>query len=115
MGNWPGMETAPLPGGGQREGAAMADRRATRARVLVVGGGPAERETLARLIGQWGYEVEAAESSDAALALAETYRPAVVITDLILPGTDGLSLLQTLRASTLAPVVLLVTGYGTVE
>ena len=62
---------------------------------------PAERETLARLIGQWGYEVEVAESSDEALSLAESYRPAVVITDLILPGTDGLSLLQTLRASSL--------------
>jgi DNA-binding NtrC family response regulator len=81
----------------------------------VVDDEPAERETLARLIGQWGYDVEVAESSDEALSLAESYRPAVVITDLILPGTDGLSLLQTLRASSHAPVVLLVTGHATVE
>jgi len=93
----------------------MADRRSPRARVLVVDDEPAERETLARLIGQWGYDVEVAESSDEALSLAESYRPAVVITDLILPGTDGLSLLQTLRASSHAPVVLLVTGHATVE
>ena len=93
----------------------MADRRSPRARVLVVDDEPAERETLARLIGQWGYEVEVAESSDEALSLAESYRPAVVITDLILPGTDGLTLLQTLRASSHAPVVLLVTGHATVE
>ena len=93
----------------------MADRRSPRARVLVVDDEPAERETLARLIGQWGYDVEVAESSDEALSLAESYRPAVVITDLILPGTDGLSLLQTLRVSSHAPVVLLVTGHATVE
>jgi DNA-binding NtrC family response regulator len=93
----------------------MADRRPPRVRVLVVDDETAERETLARLIGQWGYEVEVAESSDEALSLSESYRPAVVITDLILPGTDGLTLLQTLRASSLAPVVLLVTGHATVE
>jgi DNA-binding NtrC family response regulator len=93
----------------------MVDRRSPKARVLVVDDEPAERETLARLIGQWGYDVEVAGASDEALSLAESYRPAVVITDLILPGTDGLSLLQTLRASNHAPVVLLVTGHATVE
>ena len=93
----------------------MTDQRPQRARVLVVDDEPAERETLARLIGQWGYEVEAAASSDEALSLTESYRPAVVVTDLMLPGTDGLSLLQTLRASSRPPVVLLVTGHATVE
>ena len=93
----------------------MTDQRPQRARVLVVDDEPAERETLARLIGQWGYEVEAAASSDEALSLTESYRPAVVITDLMLPITDGLSLLQTLRASSRPPVVLLVTGHATVE
>src|SRR5262245_22226312 len=93
----------------------MAERRPPRARVLVVDDEPAERETLARLIGQWGYEVEVAASSDEALSMAESYRPAVVITDLMLPGTDGLSLLQTFRSSSHAPVVLLVTGHATVE
>jgi DNA-binding NtrC family response regulator len=96
-----------------REG--LAERRSPRVRVLVVDDEPAERETLARLIAQWGYEVEVAASGDEALALGERYRPAVVITDLMLPGTDGLSLLQTLRASSQAPVVLLVTGHATVE
>jgi DNA-binding NtrC family response regulator len=93
----------------------MAERRSTRARVLVVDDEPAERETLARLIAQWGFDVETAASGDEALALTERYRPAVVITDLILPGTDGLSVLQTLRAGNQAPVVLLVTGHATVE
>ena len=83
----------------------MGERRLSAARVLVVDDEPAELEPLARLIGQWGYEVETAASSDDALAVAESYRPAVVITDLMLPGTDGLSLLQTLRASSRPPGV----------
>jgi DNA-binding NtrC family response regulator len=93
----------------------MGEQRLSAARVLVVDDEPAEREPLARLIGQWGYEVETAASSDDALALTETYHPAVVITDLILPGTDGLTLLQTLRASGRPPTVLLMTGHATVE
>jgi DNA-binding NtrC family response regulator len=93
----------------------MGERRLSGARVLVVDDEPAELEPLARLIGQWGYEVETAASSDDALAVAESYRPAVVITDLMLPGTDGLSLLQTLRTSSRPPIVLLVTGHATVE
>ncbi len=93
----------------------MRDQRPLGARVLVVDDEPDERETLARVIAQWGYEVETAGATDEALSLSETYHPAVVITDLILPGGDGLSLLQTLRASTRPPVVLLVTGHATVE
>jgi DNA-binding NtrC family response regulator len=93
----------------------MRDKRPSGARVLVVDDQPAERETLARVIAQWGYEVETAGSSDEALSLTETYAPAIVITDLILPGADGLSLLQTLRAGPRPPVVLLVTGHATVE
>jgi DNA-binding NtrC family response regulator len=92
----------------------MHDRRSA-ARILVVDDEPAERESLARLISQWGYDVEAVASVDEALELTEKLRPAVVVTDLVLPGTDGLGLLQTLRASSRPPVVLLVTGHATVE
>ena len=93
----------------------MRDHRASGARILVVDDEPAEREALGRLIARWGYDVEVAESSDEALTLAERYGPAVVITDLILPGADGLSLLRALRASSRPPVVLVVTGHATVE
>src|SRR5213593_4026312 len=62
-------------------------------KVLVVDDEPAEREGLARLVGQWGYEVETASSGEEALNLIETQHPAVVLT----------------------PIVLLVTGHGSVE
>ena len=86
-----------------------------RRRVLVVDDEPAELEGLARLVGRMGYEVETAASGEQALQLVEKFRPAVVVTDLVLPGMDGLDLLQQLKGSAQAPMVLLVTGYGTVE
>jgi DNA-binding NtrC family response regulator len=85
------------------------------ARVLVVDDELPEREGLARLIAQWSYDVEAAGSSEEALSLTERFRPAVVITDLILPGTDGLDLLRQLKAGPRPPNVLVITGHATVE
>ena len=38
-------------------------------KILVVDDEPAEREGLARLVGQWGYEVETASSGEEALNL----------------------------------------------
>src|SRR5438445_6584606 len=84
-------------------------------RILVVDDEPAEREGLARLVGQWGYEVETASSGEEALNLIETQHPAVVLTDLVLPEMDGLTLLQKLREPGRPPIVLLVTGQCSVE
>jgi DNA-binding NtrC family response regulator len=84
-------------------------------KVLVVDDEPAERDGLARMVGQWGYEVETASSAEEALSLVESQHPAVVVTDLVLPEMDGLTLLQKLRETGRPPVVLLVTGHATVE
>src|SRR5206468_1164147 len=54
-------------------------------------------------------------SGEEALNLIETQHPAVVLTDLVLPEMDGLTLLQKLRETGRPPIVLLVTGHGSVE
>jgi DNA-binding NtrC family response regulator len=84
-------------------------------KILVVDDEPTEREGLARLVGQWGYEVETAGSGEEALSLIESQHPAVVLTDLVLPEMDGLTLLQKLKETGRPPIVLLVTGHGSVE
>ncbi len=84
-------------------------------KVLVVDDEPAERDGLARMVGQWGYEVETASSGEEALSLIDSQHPAVVLTDLVLPEMDGLTLLQKLRETGRPPIVLLVTGHGSVE
>jgi DNA-binding NtrC family response regulator len=66
-------------------------------------------------VGQWGYEVETAASAEEALGFIDSQHPAVVLTDLVLPEMDGLTLLQKLKETGRPPVVLLVTGHGSVE
>jgi DNA-binding NtrC family response regulator len=83
--------------------------------VLIVEDEADERDGLARLVAQWGYEVETAASAEEALAISEQWPPAVVITDLVLPEMDGVGLLQRFNETGRTPMVLVLTGYGSVE
>ncbi len=85
------------------------------AKLLVVDDEPGVRDGLSRLMQKWGYEVRTASSGEEALGLVEAYRPAVVVTDLVLPHMDGLALLQALTAMNPPPVVLILTAHGTVK
>ncbi len=45
-----------------------------------------------------GYVVSTAESAETALSLAEETRPSVIVSDLGLPGADGLEFLRRIRS-----------------
>jgi DNA-binding NtrC family response regulator len=85
------------------------------ARLLVVDDDPGVRDALARLLQKWGYEVRTASSGEEALGVAEAHRPIIVITDLVLPNMDGITLLGKLREMAPAPVILILTAYGSVS
>jgi CheY-like chemotaxis protein len=77
--------------------------------VLVVDDSAGMRETLAGLLEPY-WEVRTAASADAALEAVRQARPALVLADLVLPGTDGIGLLRALRSdpdTADVPVVLL--------
>ncbi len=80
-----------------------------RARVLIADDNPDMREYLARLLAtRW--EVECAEDGRRALARARAKTPDLVLSDVMMPGMDGVSLLRALRAdprTSRVPVVLL--------
>src|SRR5688500_20121876 len=63
-------------------------------KILVVDDEPAERDGVARLVGQWGYDVETAPSGEEALNLIETPHPGVVLTARVLPEMHRRTLLQ---------------------
>ncbi len=83
--------------------------------VLVVHHEPAEREALARLVGQWGYAVQTAASVPEALARAEALCPPVVLAGPVSDAADGLGLVQQLRQTARPPAVLFVSGPGAVD
>ena len=84
-------------------------------RVLVVDDEADSKTALGLLMSTWGYEVLEASDGSEALDLAAEFRPAVVVSDLVMPGMDGLALLEALRTELPTASVILLTGHGTVE
>jgi len=66
--------------------------------IVVVEDEQAIQDVIAYNLRREGYEVLLAGDGDEGLALIQSKRPALVILDLMLPGIDGLSICQQLRA-----------------
>jgi anti-anti-sigma factor len=80
-----------------------------RGRVLVADDNADMREYLARLLGA-RYEVQTVSDGVAALAAATAARPDLILSDVMMPGMDGLALLAALRGDVRTmrmPVLLL--------
>jgi PAS domain S-box-containing protein len=86
------------------------------ATVLVVDDVAANRELMAMLLGYRGHEViEACDGADA-LALAQSRHPDVVVSDVLMPGIDGLEMVHRLRnaadeRAAHAPVIFYTANY----
>src|ERR1700716_2473142 len=72
------------------------ETRGTSERVLIVEDDPAARVGLEQLVKSWGFIAESASDGEEALQKVTTFRPAIVISDLIMPRMDGLELLRAL-------------------
>jgi DNA-binding response OmpR family regulator len=75
--------------------------------VLVVDDEPIVRDVVVRYLEHDGFETLTAGDGDAARALIEEREPALVVLDVMLPGTDGLSLCRWIRERSAMPVILL--------
>src|SRR5688572_4506708 len=62
-------------------------------RVLIVEDDAAARVGLEQLLKSWGFVAESAVDGEDALEKVTSFRPAIVISDLIMPRMDGLALL----------------------
>jgi CheY-like chemotaxis protein len=81
--------------------------------VLVVDDHPSTRGLLARVLALEGFAVEEAADGWEALAAVVRTRPAVVVSDVRMPGVDGAELARRLRAQEPpVPIVLTSTDHG---
>jgi DNA-binding NtrC family response regulator len=84
-------------------------------RVLVVEDDRAARVGLTELIRAWGYVAEDAADGEDALSKVTSFRPGIVLTDLVMPRLDGLGLLRALQDQLTHLSVVILTAQGTVE
>jgi len=75
--------------------------------VLVVDDEPIVRDVVVRYLERDGFRTLTASDGDAARALIEEREPSLVVLDVMLPGTDGLSLCRWIRGRSSLPVILL--------
>ncbi len=85
------------------------------ARILVVDDDSSLRRILQMQLEEAGYEVVTARHAQEALARLEEAAPALVITDLKMPGLSGLDLLRALRAAHPELTVIIITAFGSIE
>jgi len=86
------------------------------AQILVVDDEVGIRELLSEILADEGHQVLLAESAGEARRLREYHRPDLVLLDIWMPDTDGISLLKEWAASgQLGMPVVMMSGHGTIE
>jgi len=84
-------------------------------RILVVDDEESIRKLLTARFQREGWEVQSAEDGTKALAVAATFDPEVVLTDIKMPGLDGFQLVEALRSKNFDCPVVMITGHGEKE
>jgi DNA-binding NtrC family response regulator len=88
---------------------------ATRGTILVADDEALARQGIAELLQEEGYLVHQAEDGTVAMRLLDEVDVDVVLTDLRMPGADGLAVLRKVRDVCPQTMVMLMTAYASVE
>jgi DNA-binding NtrC family response regulator len=83
--------------------------------ILVAEDDARTREGLSRALGRAGYRTLTAADGPAALAALANESVDVLLTDLKMPGADGIALLERVRADFPEIIVIILTAFGTVD
>jgi DNA-binding NtrC family response regulator len=84
-------------------------------RILIVEDDSATRGGLTELIRTWGFMADSAADGEEGLEKVSSFRPSIVVTDLVMPRRTGLELLEALRDIDPTIAVILLTAQGSVE
>jgi len=82
--------------------------------VLVIDDKPNIREVLSAILENEGYGVETCESAEKALEKIPKILPDLILTDLKMPGIDGIELMKSVKAIDTHMPVILITAFGTI-
>src|SRR6185295_15066462 len=97
-------------------GRLMDPKMAIAKEILIVDDEVGIRELLSEILQDEGYRVALAENASEARAYRQRQQPALVLLDIWMPDTDGVTLLREWAASSqLTMPVVMMSGHGTIE
>ena len=70
------------------------------------------RDALGEMLSVFGFETEKFESADAFLKTVDPARPACIVADVRMPGTDGIELVRELNKRGVSIPVILISGHA---
>ena len=85
-----------------------------RGRILIVDDEANARAALSEILREDGYATETAADGFKALGKLEEFAPDVVLTDLKMPGLDGIAFMEKARAASPGAVFVVMTAFGTI-
>jgi DNA-binding response OmpR family regulator len=80
--------------------------------VLVIDDEEVICQVLSEYLAQEGFPVLTAGSGQEGVELYERHKPAIVVTDVCMPGMDGLAVLRAIRRQDVEAKVVIMTGFG---
>src|SRR5438094_9800535 len=84
-------------------------------RVLIVDDDASTLASLSRAFRLAGYETVVCDNATRALALLKTDRFDLVLSDVVMPGKDGLAMLHDLRDDGIATPVIMISGQASID
>jgi two-component system response regulator AtoC len=86
-----------------------------RKKILVVDDEESMRHMLTLILQREGYEVRAVEKGSEALQLVDSEAFDFILSDVVMPGMDGLALLQALKQKKVEGPVIMMSAYGNLD
>ena len=84
-------------------------------KVLIVDDEPGIRQSLTGVLQDEGYSAESVSSGEECLEFLNQRKPEIVLLDVWLPAIDGLQTLERIQGLEDPPVVIMISGHGTIE
>lgn len=86
-----------------------------RKRVLIVDDEANQRSAVSRMVERWGFAIDTAADGQEALDKVPIFQPHAIVTDIMMPGMDGMELLKHLNETAGAPPVIVLTAFGSMD
>jgi len=88
---------------------------AARGRILIVDDEANARAALSEILREDGYATETAADGFKALGKLEEFSPDLILTDLKMPGLDGIAFMEKARAAAPGALFIVMTAFGTIS